>query len=321
MEKPLISIIIPVYNVEKYLRRSIESVLCQTYHNLEIILVDDGSTDSSGCICDEFEQKDDRVTVIHKENGGQGSARNCGLEICTGEFVYFHDSDDWLDEDCIWYLYNLIDSSKTQISACNYKFIDEMGKCKGFFSSKSEDQLFNGYEVLEHMWNDEIINIAPWAKLFSTSLWKSFRFKECYCEDSATMYLLYSKDIFVSYGSKAKVNYLLRQTSDVRSFSERKLYMLDIYDDIVDYAKKQLPSELQKAAISKQVAVCFHILSQLPDLVEYKEVKNRIQKTIKENRINVLLNKKARTKNRIACLISFLGIDTVTLISKRKNSI
>ncbi|HJA50079.1 MAG TPA: glycosyltransferase, partial [Candidatus Fusicatenibacter intestinipullorum] len=97
IEKVKISVIIPVYNVEKYLKRCLDSVINQTYKNLEIILIDDGSTDNSGKICDEYAQKDERIIVIHKENGGVSSARNKGLDICIGDYISFIDSDDWIN--------------------------------------------------------------------------------------------------------------------------------------------------------------------------------------------------------------------------------
>ena len=97
----LISIIVPVYNVDEYLKQSVDSILSQTYKNLEIILVDDGSTDCSGKICDEYAEKDCRVKVIHKTNGGQGKARNCGIEISSGKYLSFLDSDDFMESGCI----------------------------------------------------------------------------------------------------------------------------------------------------------------------------------------------------------------------------
>ena len=95
----MLSVIIPVYNVEKYLSRCVDSVLNQTYKNFELILVDDGSLDNSPVICDEYENKDSRIKVIHKENGGLSSARNAGLEICKGDYIFFIDSDDWLTDE------------------------------------------------------------------------------------------------------------------------------------------------------------------------------------------------------------------------------
>ena len=101
-----ISVIIPVYNVEKYLKRCLDSVINQTYKNLEIILIDDGSTDKSGNICDEYAAKDKRIIVIHKENGGLSDARNKGLDICTGDYISFIDSDDWIENGFYEYVVN-----------------------------------------------------------------------------------------------------------------------------------------------------------------------------------------------------------------------
>ncbi len=309
----LISVIVPVYNVEKYLRRSLESVINQTYKNLEIIIVDDGSTDNSGKICDEYKEKDSRISVIHKQNAGQGAARNIGLDTCSGKYVYFHDSDDWMDDDCIESLHNQLVLNDVDISVCNYRYINEDGKDCGLFSDDLGKHIYNGYEVIAHMWNDEIINIAPWAKLYSISVWKGFRYKECYSEDSATMYMLYKPDMKISYDGRALVNYLVRSDSDVRSFSKKKLYLIEIYEDIVKYAEKNMPNKLQKAAKSKQIAVNFHLLSQMPH-GKYKKIRGKIKQTIKENRKLVLFDKSARIKNRIACALSYIGIDFAVVL-------
>src|SRR5699024_8688641 len=110
-----ISVIVPVYNAEKYLHRCIKSILDQTYKNLEIILVDDGSIDTSGKICDYYDHKDERIKVIHKENGGQSSARNTGLTIASGDYVSFVDSDDWIVEDIYEYCINLIKTTNCDV--------------------------------------------------------------------------------------------------------------------------------------------------------------------------------------------------------------
>lgn len=107
MKKELISVIVPVYNVEKYLSRCVDSIIGQTYSNLEIILVNDGSTDLSGAICDEYKKKDKRIVVIHQKNGGLSQARNSGMEIMSGKYVAFVDSDDYISEDYIEYLFRI----------------------------------------------------------------------------------------------------------------------------------------------------------------------------------------------------------------------
>lgn len=125
MEDKLITIIIPVYNVEKYLRECIDSVIAQTYKNLEIILVDDGSIDKSGEICDEYSKKDSRIRVIHKKNGGLSDARNVALDIAKGEYIGFIDSDDYIEKDMFETLYKLAEKYHAEISSISfYKILE-----------------------------------------------------------------------------------------------------------------------------------------------------------------------------------------------------
>ena len=119
-EKALISIIIPVYKVEKYLEKCIQSVINQTYENLQIILVDDGSPDNCGKICVEYAKKDHRIEVIHKSNGGLSDARNKGLEIAKGEYIGFVDSDDYIESDMYEVLYNLLKQYNAYVKICNF---------------------------------------------------------------------------------------------------------------------------------------------------------------------------------------------------------
>ena len=126
---PLLSVIIPVYNVEDYVARCVDSVLNQTYGNLEVILVDDGAKDSSGDICDTLALKDSRVRVIHKENGGLSSARNVGLDMATGEYITFVDSDDWLEADGYEHLMELMERYQVKlVCGGNYDVDGQTGK-------------------------------------------------------------------------------------------------------------------------------------------------------------------------------------------------
>ena len=122
---PQISVIVPIYNVEKYLAKCIDSIINQTLTNIEIILVNDGSTDNSRKIIDKYDKKDSRIKVIHKKNGGQGSARNAGLDIAKGEYIGFVDSDDWIDSNMYENLYNAAISNNADIVVCNRKVFDE----------------------------------------------------------------------------------------------------------------------------------------------------------------------------------------------------
>ena len=137
----LISIIIPAYNVEKYISKCLESIIKQTYSNIEIILVDDGSTDKTSEICDEYEKKDDRIKVIHTENRGVSEARNKGLENVKGNWITFVDSDDWIEEDFCEVLLKKIKDYDADIALCGYKRVTE-----------------NSCEIIKTSGNDEVIN-------------------------------------------------------------------------------------------------------------------------------------------------------------------
>ncbi len=123
--KDLISIIVPIYNVEKYLNKCIESIVNQTYENIEIILIDDGSNDNSGIICDEYAKKDNRIIVVHKENGGVSSARNKGLKIAKGEWISFVDADDWIEQTFCQTLLNKVTQEQADIALCGYNRITD----------------------------------------------------------------------------------------------------------------------------------------------------------------------------------------------------
>ena len=147
MDNPLISVVVPVYNVEKYLDRCVESIVNQTYKNLEIILVDDGSPDNCPAMCDVWAEKDSRIKVIHKENGGLADARNAGLDVFLGDFVTFIDSDDWVDVDIIEKLKEIVDNSSCDIACVgfSYEYLNGTPTCNigSKFIYESEDIVYN----------------------------------------------------------------------------------------------------------------------------------------------------------------------------------
>lgn len=163
MDEPLISVIVPIYNVEKYLNRCIESIVNQTYKNLEIILVDDGSPDNCPQICDEWKEKDNRIVVIHSSNKGAGNARNIGLKIAKGNFISFIDSDDMISEDYIYFLYNLFDD-ETDITECEYiNFFDEID----FPKNKQYTILkYTMEEAMTSHINNSVFKQVIWNKMY-----------------------------------------------------------------------------------------------------------------------------------------------------------
>ena len=164
MEKPLISIIIPVYKVEKYLEKCIKSVLDQTYKNLQIILVDDGSPDNCGNICDDYARVDNRIEVIHKANGGLSDARNVGLKAARGEYIGFVDSDDYVSNEMFENLYNTLISNDVDVAICNfYIVIDDKNIIK---NADNGVEIYNKLEILKEILLDKKIQSYAWNKLY-----------------------------------------------------------------------------------------------------------------------------------------------------------
>ena len=202
MNSPLITVIVPVYNVERYLPRCIESILRQTYTNFELILVDDGTPDRSGIICDRYAEKDSRIKVIHKENGGVSTARNVGIDVANGEWITFVDSDDWVTDDCLETLLHPLQQD-------DYDLVVGSLEIRRFHVEHRESQPviinkdnINDCDVLGRF--DQVEFLAPWLKLYSVRIIRdaSLRFPEgvAMAEDAIFVmrYLKYCNNIFVS---------------------------------------------------------------------------------------------------------------------------
>ena len=142
----LISVVVPVYNVEKYIDKCINSIINQTYKNLEIILVDDGSPDNCGKICDEYAKKDNRIKVTHKENGGVSSARNIGIKNATGDWLTFVDADDWIENNFVEQLLKIGNQENAEIVLCGYNRVNRNNKCE--VNASGDKETFNSSEYL-----------------------------------------------------------------------------------------------------------------------------------------------------------------------------
>lgn len=176
-----ISVIVPIYKVENYLSQCVESIINQTYQHLEIILVDDGSPDRCPQICDEYALKDKRIRVIHKENGGLSSARNSGLDIATGDFVAFVDSDDWLDREMYQNLINVLNETQADISVCRFRREKEMKEGSMDNHSTKTITMFNDYDdMCVHLLSSSkpSISFMVWNKLFRREVISDTRFIE-----------------------------------------------------------------------------------------------------------------------------------------------
>ena len=194
MNRPLISVIIPVYEVEAFLHKCIDSVIGQTYRELEIILVDDGSPDNCGDVCDEYAAVDSRIKVIHKQNGGLSDARNAGLDAASGEFIGFVDSDDHIEPDMFECLYQALYTSGSDISICNHIIDNEItGNMTSAAGPESESSLrMTQKEALSVLIDDLIIRNYMWNKLYRASLFEGLRFPAVKVfEDTVMQYRLF----------------------------------------------------------------------------------------------------------------------------------
>lgn len=173
----LISVIVPVYNVEDYLEKCLDSIINQTYKNLEIILIDDGSTDSSSRICDAYAERDGRIKVIHRKNGGPSEARNDGIAAATGDYIMFVDSDDYMDTDTAQFLIDNAKKHDADISICGFRYADTDGNTREQDTATVNEGVVTAKEFWHFFYSDaRIFYVTIWAKLFRRSLWHDLYF-------------------------------------------------------------------------------------------------------------------------------------------------
>lgn len=215
MLQPLISVIVPCYNVEEYLPKCIESILNQTYRNLEILLVDDGSPDNCGRICDEYAAKDSRIRIIHKKNGGLSDARNAALDVMTGEYVTFIDSDDYVSDDYVEYLYKIIKESGVKLSVSSYQTFVDDSSAEICTNNPLFVKIVHTNDALTGMFYQQIFDTSAWAKMYHRSLFSDgIRYPKGWLyEDLPTTYRLMMKCDYIAFGNYRSYFYRIRNTS------------------------------------------------------------------------------------------------------------
>lgn len=246
--KPLISVIVPIYKVEKYLSECVDSIINQTYENLEIILVDDGSPDRCGAICDEYKKKDNRIVIIHKENGGLSDARNAGLAIAKGDYINFVDSDDRLPKNSIELLYQLAVQANAQMVIGGFeRFRDNTDEV--FFSTDSNGRKTTVMTKLEAMDDFFRDGCQAWAVLYERKVHEGIWFpKGEINEDEAIVFHLYNRCETVVVTNAVVYSYRNRDESiTTSSFSEKKLIAVDHYRSNYLWLKENYPQLSDKA--------------------------------------------------------------------------
>lgn len=220
----LISIIIPVYNTDKYLERCLYTVLHQTYTNIEVILIDDGSTDRSGIICDQWKDKDERIITIHKKNGGLSDARNYGLRIAKGNYVSFVDSDDFVDRRFIEILYGLITSTGCSIAAVGYQKVDQGDVIQNHSYHATETEIIYRDEAIRCLLKNQKIYDYAWNKLYNRRLFETIHYPAGrVMEDLGTTYRLFGEAERIAY-NPCKLYYYSQRPDSILHVSGEKLY-------------------------------------------------------------------------------------------------
>lgn len=296
VEKVKISVIIPVYNVEKYLKRCLDSVVNQTYKNLEIILIDDGCTDGSGNICDEYAAKDKRIIVIHKENGGLSNARNKGLDICTGEYISFIDSDDWIEKDFYEYVFNNVKNSDLLI----FDYYITNGKNSKRIKYKNIEFEISKEKCLMELTKAEIQSYA-WNKVYKVNLFDDIRFpKGRNYEDQAIMHLIVEKSTKIKYCNKAFYNYYQNQNGITHTVNYKN-YRDFLYVNILRgrFLKNKYPKVYEYhlnyiySAISK---LCWLYKNDEGYVIRYQFLRKFILSRLIKNIFNTKITLKTKVK-------------------------
>ena len=300
---PLISVIVPVYKVEKYLDQCVSSILNQTYNNLEVILVDDGSPDNCPAMCDEWSRRDSRVRVIHKPNGGPDTARNAGLDVARGEYVGTIDSDDFIAPNMYEKLYALLAENDADISMCEFVQVDEEGHQLDKQKYEMKDEILSREDMLQKFCNNEIrVNHCySWNKLYRAELFRELRFRGGIHEDTGTLHRIFGECRKIVISSEQLCFYRQRAgsiTDTVRnhSFSYRsfKGHMEAFQDRYECFQQLNMPEAANNALLAT-----LGMLRYALHHVNYFQFRNELKDSIHETLRRALSAKGLKMKLRI----------------------
>lgn len=308
---PLITVIIPVYRVENYLPACVAGVRAQTYPNLEILLVDDGSPDRCGAICDDLARQDPRIRVIHKENGGLSDARNAGIAAAKGDWISFVDGDDTIAPPYLETLYEMTQlPEKPLITSVRLLTVDENGQSIGLVSRETSVRVFSRTEALRAVcYNRELTNSAC-GKLFHKSLFADIRFpKGKLYEDLGVFYRLAAKSPAVAASGVQFYHYLQRTDSIMHArFSPRHLDALHFTEEMLAFYRKSFP-QLVPAAEYRVCVAAFEVIQKTgPRRPEMAAAVQEAWALIRRYRRRCLRDKHAGFDHRCLALVSYLGV-------------
>ena len=310
--KDLVSIIVPIYNIEKYLIRCIESILAQTYKNIEIILVDDQSIDKSTEICDSYAKLDNRIKVIHKLNGGVADARNVGITTATGKYLVFIDGDDYVNKDMVEKLYNAVEVNDADIAICNYEYVNENGEIISSINRKVFENNLNEILIDEVIyWKnyndyDKIYYVVLWNKIYKREVFGDLKFpKGKIHEDEAILHRLLNRCEKIVCLNEKMYNYVQRHGSIMnRKMSIKSLSYIETIINRINYLCKKEINNYNGAIFTTGV---IRLLDYRNDNIAINEKYYIYQRKMKEEAKYLLFAKKQRLTTRIKMIIFLSG--------------
>ena len=340
-EKPLISVIIPIYKAEKYIEKCVKQIMAQTYNNLEIILVDDGSPDKCGMICDELARTDARIYVIHKENGGAATARNAGLDVMKGHYVAFVDADDYMEDNYIEVLYRTLYENNAQVSICSFKTVDEDGKAvaidklhdesvaqsvENAVIGKANVEVFSGTEIILQDLQGHWEHVAPWGKLYQANLFEGVRYPKWPAYEDEHVFIHVFDKVEKAAACKEKLYYYVQHAGSLMNtaYSEKqRSTTMKMWKERIEFYSDNVPKhkELRNCVLQAFVAWDVWFLSLYAHEMT-KEQKEDLKREIRKYfwclfKAPHLYSSKESMKVLVKCVITLISTD---ILRKRYSS-
>lgn len=316
MAAPLISIVVPVYRVEEYLADCVDSLRSQSYQNIEVILVDDGSPDHCPELCDQYAREDARVRVVHRENGGLSAARNSGIDIAKGEYLLFVDSDDRLhDAEFVQNLYLAAERFGADIVISDTFFWTGDTRRRIYPASAKEPVCFSSEEAFQETCCDHLFGHSAWGRLYRAKLFRELRYPAgILYEDFATFYHLYGASDKIAYVPGAQYDYRIRPGSIMTK--PVKPYLLNLADEMLSYAS----ARFRKSSSEANILYCVHafmVVVQSGDFMERSDRKRAIQ-SVRRNICNILLERRVSTLFKYKALLLSVSPTICLQVRKRR---
>lgn len=308
-----VSVVIPIYNAEKYLRRCIDSVLKQSFSNLDIVLIDDGSNDSSLNICLEYQ--DERIVLIHKENTGVSDTRNIGIQKACGEYITFVDADDWLDEKYIELLVDALEKNNSDISICSYQRITRECEQKMIDIGKKHEKVLSREVAMEYMICNENTTYL-WGKLYKIGLFEKIKFPagRIYAEDTAIMYQIFEKCEKIVYIDVDLYKYFDNNMANTYVNRNNPRIMFDIFmtwTEVYEFCKEKYP-KLCKRCLKQMIHYYLRMYDSMKNFD--KEKSRKTNDVVRRFIIKLIWTAKVKDKIKTVCCL----IAPQTYIKKNK---